>query len=79
MIKKIILLFLLSILVFIALVGAWVAQLVYQPINITHTICEIKNGDTGRIIANRLYEHNVIRNSTLFHLLIRIKGIDREL
>ena len=79
MIKKIILIFLLSILIFIALVGAWVAQMVYQPINITHTICEIRSGDTGRIIANRLYEHNVIRNSTLFHLLIRIKGIDREL
>ena len=79
MIKKIVLIMLLSILICMAVIGARIAQLIYKPVSITHTLCEIRSGDTGRTIANTLYEHNVIRNRALFHLLIRLKDLDRDL
>jgi len=54
-------------------------DILYTPIDIDHTLCEIQYGDTGKSISKKLYENNIISNKKLFSLLIRYKDLDKSL
>jgi UPF0755 protein len=62
-----------------AIFCARVAQIVYTPLEIHHTIVDIRPGYNARQISNVLYEKKVIKNKQIFFALIRIKEIDRNL
>jgi len=77
--KKIFFLTLIVFLIAFALFFAHIARLMYSPIQIHYTLCEINQGDTGNIIAKKLFSNSIITNETLFRFLIRYKKTDRML
>ena len=79
MIKKTLLILTLIVFIALALIAGKLAKIIYTPVEIHHILCEIKPGDTGRNIAETLYQNGIIRDKDIFHLIIRAKKLDRQL
>ena len=79
MLKKIILILFWGLLIIGALFFYEVSKIVYTPTDLDHVLCEISYGDTGRSIAKKLYEAEIISDEFLFYLIIKYKKVDKTL
>lgn len=64
--------YLISILIIICVLGAYLLYLCTFPKEVDETIIEIKSGETALSIANKLYNKNLIISREAFYLFIKI-------
>ena len=79
MLKKIIIITFWAILIIGALFFFEVTKIIYTPADLDHVLCEISYGDTGKSIARKLYQADIISDELLFYLIIRYKKVDKTL
>jgi UPF0755 protein len=61
------------------ILALYVVFLVFLPKSVNEVIIDISKGESAQLIANKLYEKDVIHSKKVFYLYVKFSGIDKTL